>query len=1133
MEPTRLRQAQSLPQRVQDVAERLSTTAKAEIYGVLEGISPGSDLSSLLRLEPIVNDIVSLLSDAFKQGMTKRLLPEACKLLGARPGAMPSATSWPAPQPASGLGSSSLSPSTQHHIVHDNDILALGFAPGTGQPLRPDQGPPQDAASAAASSLLLSTATSPFSTQPPAPSSASASAAGGGGPPSFLPHDHSRFSFANVDDDAATPTRRAIHAAQSSPLRGSYGGGDASALADQSLFLGLSPGGAAAADTRNGGGSFGLGCLGSGLGLGLGAAAAAGDLGSATSAPTSNGVTTPSDAAFLLGSHLAGVAGATGGGRTGATPTSASSSPSPAAQSSGGGGGGVSRQLAHLSLGQIGPMGQSQSQLPSLTSSPHPSSGVMLYGGHSLPSLSVRPGSSLDPGLATPPVSLPGTEPLRGGAGGHHHSPLHQPSQHQQQQHLSGQLSGQLQQQQLHQQQHQFLLGGDGGGGGVGGELGGGMVAAGTPVPLFGGAPGPSPGHGSSGGGHAGLLQRQQRQQQQQQQQQHYQQQQQQQQFMASAAVANGNGAYPSLPQQQQQQLPYMQQQPQQQQLSYDNGGGYLSSTATPLTRTSYAAPPDGPRASIDGRPVAGGGSGLPYTYPQQPASAGEPPRSMYDMQQHLMYGDASPEMQHHGFNGRVSPSPGGTLRRVPGMETSAGQYDMYGAAPAHGSGFAVGPREAALMGGGGQATGLGPGLGSPMQPGVGVIGRPSGGVSPSSAAGAAGGNGGGPSPAGGRSTAGRSGGGAASVGSAAPDSSRSSSFSAGLPGGGSGGGGGMVLMGPASGSAVLRRGSGGGAPSPSPPPMGAGHPSPPASDASGPCSSIASLGGTSAAGATAGKGPGAGVGDGAGGTGPGVGMSMAAKLQQVASKPAPPASPAGGRGARSPATTSPGMAGSGGSSAPGISFSGVVASPGGAATAMQAAAPTSPPVSAIRAPADMPGRFRCLPPSVQSRIYHLTRENHVVLLKDFDEKVLSKMTVLVDKFGAAECLAMLDRIEEVLKGKAGRLANGPGYLDVSVSTRLDELKQRASGQVTAPEDYARSTLHSRIYAELRDLIARHGFLQWHHFDQGIINMLKKMPNATALERLSELAYHSFKNVDNPKSCIVSIFTTKPKYVNA
>lgn len=34
------------------------------------------------------------------------------------------------------------------------------------------------------------------------------------------------------------------------------------------------------------------------------------------------------------------------------------------------------------------------------------------------------------------------------------------------------------------------------------------------------------------------------------------------------------------------------------------------------------------------------------------------------------------------------------------------------------------------------------------------------------------------------------------------------------------------------------------------------------------------------------------------------------------------------------------------------------------------------------------------------------------------------------------------------------------------------------AGQVTAPEDYARSTLHSRIYSELRDLIDQHAYLQ-------------------------------------------------------
>ena len=41
--------------------------------------------------------------------------------------------------------------------------------------------------------------------------------------------------------------------------------------------------------------------------------------------------------------------------------------------------------------------------------------------------------------------------------------------------------------------------------------------------------------------------------------------------------------------------------------------------------------------------------------------------------------------------------------------------------------------------------------------------------------------------------------------------------------------------------------------------------------------------------------------------------------------------------------------------------------------------------------------------------------------LKDFDEKVVSKMCVLVEKFGPNEALTMLERIEEVLKGKVGR----------------------------------------------------------------------------------------------------------------
>ncbi len=39
---------------------------------------------------------------------------------------------------------------------------------------------------------------------------------------------------------------------------------------------------------------------------------------------------------------------------------------------------------------------------------------------------------------------------------------------------------------------------------------------------------------------------------------------------------------------------------------------------------------------------------------------------------------------------------------------------------------------------------------------------------------------------------------------------------------------------------------------------------------------------------------------------------------------------------------------------------------------------------AAVKVPADMPGRFRCLPTAVQARIYTLTRDNHVVLVSIF-----------------------------------------------------------------------------------------------------------------------------------------------------
>lgn len=44
---------------------------------------------------------------------------------------------------------------------------------------------------------------------------------------------------------------------------------------------------------------------------------------------------------------------------------------------------------------------------------------------------------------------------------------------------------------------------------------------------------------------------------------------------------------------------------------------------------------------------------------------------------------------------------------------------------------------------------------------------------------------------------------------------------------------------------------------------------------------------------------------------------------------------------------------------------------------------------------------------------------------------------------------------------------------------------------------------------------------------QGIIQLIKKLPRSSAIEKLQEISYHSFKNVDNIKGCIMSILNCK------
>lgn len=46
---------------------------------------------------------------------------------------------------------------------------------------------------------------------------------------------------------------------------------------------------------------------------------------------------------------------------------------------------------------------------------------------------------------------------------------------------------------------------------------------------------------------------------------------------------------------------------------------------------------------------------------------------------------------------------------------------------------------------------------------------------------------------------------------------------------------------------------------------------------------------------------------------------------------------------------------------------------------------------------------------------------------------------------------------------------------------------------------------------------------------QAIVNVLRRMPNNVALERLSDLRYHSFKQGDNARAVIVAALGGKPK----
>eukprot|EP00798_Chlamydomonas_sp_ICE-L_P032615 gene32615-17632_t len=91
-----------------------------------------------------------------------------------------------------------------------------------------------------------------------------------------------------------------------------------------------------------------------------------------------------------------------------------------------------------------------------------------------------------------------------------------------------------------------------------------------------------------------------------------------------------------------------------------------------------------------------------------------------------------------------------------------------------------------------------------------------------------------------------------------------------------------------------------------------------------------------------------------------------------------------------------------------------------------------------------LPQRFNKLPLSVQARIVQLISKNPVVKVKDFDIKVVRKLSLLVTNSGEESCLVVLNFISTKLDSKQHHdMKNAAGYLDVAIGSYLDTLRTK------------------------------------------------------------------------------------------
>ena len=95
--------------------------------------------------------------------------------------------------------------------------------------------------------------------------------------------------------------------------------------------------------------------------------------------------------------------------------------------------------------------------------------------------------------------------------------------------------------------------------------------------------------------------------------------------------------------------------------------------------------------------------------------------------------------------------------------------------------------------------------------------------------------------------------------------------------------------------------------------------------------------------------------------------------------------------------------------------------------------------------------------------------------------QVVNKIAMLVEAFSSDEAISMLAHLEHRMRTKQGVMKNGPGYLDVAVSSHLDMLKVRF---VNAPYMCSHASARVVFWAL---------FMTPHHLDN-IISRLSLIP---------------------------------------